>query len=48
MPGPVAAAQFTDDELAELNVEFEQLPGVQDRPVGGRQLRPALSLSPPR
>ncbi|MEI2700069.1 MAG: phosphoadenylyl-sulfate reductase [Microthrixaceae bacterium] len=26
LPGPFTATQFTDDELAELNVEFEQLP----------------------
>lgn len=25
-PGPFSPTQFTDDELAELNVEFEQLP----------------------
>jgi phosphoadenosine phosphosulfate reductase len=26
LPGPFTATQFTDEELAELNVEFEQLP----------------------
>ena len=36
-----ARPSFTDDELAELNREFERLPGVEDHPVGGRQLRPA-------
>ena len=36
---PDGGRDFTDDELAELNGEFEHLPGVEDHPVGGRQLR---------
>jgi phosphoadenosine phosphosulfate reductase len=29
LPGPFTPAQFTDDELAELNVEFERLPATK-------------------
>ena len=35
----VEVPDFTDEELAELNREFEHLPAIEDHPVGGRQLR---------
>lgn len=45
LPGPFTAAQFTDDELAELNAEFERLPASKIVAWAADNFGPHLSLA---
>jgi phosphoadenosine phosphosulfate reductase len=45
LPGPFTAASFTDDELAELNAEFEKLPASKIVQWAADQFGPHMSLA---